>query len=56
MNHFLSDIAVRPLERLLYEPALLWTIVGIVAAVVAVTVVLIVVLVKKKNKKKTEKE
>ena len=50
MSHLLGDIAVSPVERVLYDPALLWTIVGIVAAVVAVTVVLVIVLVRHKRK------
>ena len=51
MSHLLGDLAVSPVERVLYNPALLWTIVGIVAGVAAVTAVLIVVLVKRKKKR-----
>ena len=51
MLQVLSDIAISPIERVLYDPTLLWTIVGIVAGVIAVTVVLVVVLVKRKKKR-----
>lgn len=54
MTRIFSDMVVEPIDRILYDPTLLWTIVGVVAAAVAVTVVLVVVLVKRKNKKKNQ--
>lgn len=51
MQHVFPDIAIDPIERVLYDPGLLWTILGIVAAVITATVVLVIVLVKRKKKR-----
>ena len=46
-----DEIYEPPIEEVVCNPVMVWTIVGIVAAVVAVTAVLVVVLVKRKKKK-----
>ena len=51
MLRVFPDIAISPIERIVYDPALLWAIIGIVAGVTVLTVVLIVVLVKRKKKR-----
>lgn len=52
MLHIVPDeIYEPPFREVALNPAMVWTIVGIVAAVVAVTAVLVVVLVKRKRRK-----
>ena len=50
MSHLLGDMVVGPLDWLLYDRELQWTIAGIVAGVAVLTVVLVIVLVHHKRK------
>ena len=45
-------MVVGPLDWLLYDRELQWTIAGIVAGVVVLTVVLVIILVNRKKKKR----
>lgn len=51
MQIFPDEIYEPPIETVACNPAMLWTIVGIVAGVAALTVILVVVLINRKKKK-----